>query len=65
MQTIMRVSTRGRVVIPIKLRRRYKIKPGSRVEFSEGEFGSIVLTTQKRRRVGQAAAENRDTKKHP
>jgi AbrB family looped-hinge helix DNA binding protein len=41
------VTTKGQVVIPAKLRRRFRIKPGTRVHFFEkdGELRLVPLTT--------------------
>jgi len=36
-------TSRGRVVAPVDLRRKHKIRAGTRVRFLEDEFGRIVL----------------------
>jgi len=41
--TDAKVTSRGRVTIPIQLRKKYKIEKGGRVNFSE-ENGKIILT---------------------
>ena len=36
-------TSKGQLVIPAELRRKHKIKPGTRVHFLEDQFGRIVL----------------------
>ena len=36
-------TSKGRVVVPVELRRKHKIRAGTRVRFLEDEFGRIVL----------------------
>jgi AbrB family looped-hinge helix DNA binding protein len=37
------ISTKGRVTIPVRLRKRFGIKPGTRIKWME-ERGRLVLT---------------------
>jgi len=37
------VATKGQLVIPVKIRRRHGIKPGTRINFIEESNGNIVL----------------------
>jgi AbrB family looped-hinge helix DNA binding protein len=37
------VDAKGQVVIPVALRRKHKIEPGTKVRFLEGHYGSIIL----------------------
>ena len=41
--TIARATVKGHVVIPVELRKKYKIKKGSRVSVYEGEGGVIII----------------------
>ena len=59
MHTIVRVSTWGRLVIPAELRRKYKIKPGTKADLSENAFGGIVLTIRDRRRTRQVVGKKK------
>ena len=36
-------TSKGQLVIPAELRRKHKIKAGTRVQFLEDQFGRIVL----------------------
>lgn len=60
---VIEVSTKGRLVIPVELRRKHKIETGTKVEFSEDAFGGIVLTIRNRPRTRQALGEKRKTNK--
>jgi bifunctional DNA-binding transcriptional regulator/antitoxin component of YhaV-PrlF toxin-antitoxin module len=63
MHAIVRVSAKGRLVIPVELRRKHKVEPGTKAEFSESAFAGIVLTIRNRARTRQAVGEKRNTKK--
>ena len=45
---IGRFTTKGRITIPVELRRRYNLKPGTRINFFEEDNGIkiIPITTQ-------------------
>jgi AbrB family looped-hinge helix DNA binding protein len=43
MQTLAKVSSKGQLVIPAALRRKYKLKAGSVVDFGENN-GAITIT---------------------
>jgi len=36
-------TSKGQLVVPAELRRKHRIKPGTRVKFLEDQFGRIVL----------------------
>ncbi|MBM3327757.1 MAG: AbrB/MazE/SpoVT family DNA-binding domain-containing protein [Calditrichaeota bacterium] len=40
------VSSRGSVVIPTRVRRKLRIKPGSRVRFRENKEGAVILEVE-------------------
>jgi len=37
------VTSKGQLVVPAELRRKHKIKAGTRVHFLEDQFGRIIL----------------------
>lgn len=37
------VTSKGQITIPIQVRKALRLKPGSRIDFYEGEDGSYVL----------------------
>jgi AbrB family looped-hinge helix DNA binding protein len=37
------LTSKGQLVIPVELRRKYKIKAGTRIQLLEDQFGRIVL----------------------
>ncbi|MFI5175848.1 MAG: AbrB/MazE/SpoVT family DNA-binding domain-containing protein [Terriglobia bacterium] len=37
------ITSKGQLVVPAKLRRKYNIKPGTRINFIEEEGGRIVM----------------------
>lgn len=41
--TIAKATEKGHVIIPAELRKKYKIKKGSRVSVYEGEGGIIII----------------------
>ena len=41
------ISKKGRVTIPIEVRRRLHLKAGDRIEFQFGSEGEVVLTTKR------------------
>ncbi len=40
---ISRATTKGQVVIPAELRKKFNIRKGTRVAISEGEGGDVIL----------------------
>jgi AbrB family looped-hinge helix DNA binding protein len=48
--TIAKVDSKGRITIPIEIRKRLDLQPGDRVRFAENEKGEFVL----RRIIGPA-----------
>jgi AbrB family looped-hinge helix DNA binding protein len=46
------ISTKGRVTIPARLRKRFGIKPGTRINWKE-ERGRLVVTERKREDRGE------------
>jgi AbrB family looped-hinge helix DNA binding protein len=57
----VRLSTRGRVVIPIQLRRQLGLQPGTTIVVKD-DGNRIVLTPQKADRAGKQETANRDGK---
>lgn len=43
----MRVTTKGQVTIPLKIREKLNIKPASEVDFVVGEDGRVYLVKKK------------------
>ena len=58
---IARATIKGHVVIPAELRKKYKIKKGSRVSICEGEGGIIIIKPLPEDPIGYAKGMLKET----
>lgn len=42
------ITSKGQITIPIEIRRKHGLKPGDRVNFTEGKNGEIILQPKNR-----------------
>jgi antitoxin PrlF len=56
----MRMTTKGQVTIPLELRERFGLGPGTEVEVVAGEDGALVRPSTAQRRGAEIVARLRD-----
>jgi AbrB family looped-hinge helix DNA binding protein len=56
----MRITTKGQVTIPLELRERFGLGPGTEVEVVAGEDGAVVRPAASRARGAEVVARLRD-----